>query len=85
MSACSPHIFRSCARRHHVRHTLDIHASIRDVRAARLIRRNATTLVEPLAPFTGAAAFLIARGFFPFAATRVLVKEPIEKQANRHH
>jgi hypothetical protein len=48
------------------------------------MRRNATNQAEPPAPFTGAAAFFIARrraGNMP----RALVKEPIEKQANRHH
>jgi hypothetical protein len=50
------------------------------------MRRNATTQVEPLAPFNGAAAFLIARGFTALPATpRALVKEPIEKPRNRHH
>jgi hypothetical protein len=41
------------------------------------------TEVEPLAPFVGAAAFLIARSRFS-AWPRVHVKEPIENQANRH-
>jgi hypothetical protein len=84
MSACSPFTLRSCARHHHVRHTLDTIASDSDVRAARLIRRNATTQVEPLAPFIGAAAFLIARGHRG-VTPRALVKEPIENQANRHY
>jgi hypothetical protein len=39
--------------------------------------------VEPLAPFAGAAAFLIARSR-SFFRPRALVKEPIEDQANRH-
>jgi hypothetical protein len=41
------------------------------------------TEVEPLAPFSGAAAFLIARSRLS-ARPRALVKEPIENQANRH-
>jgi hypothetical protein len=47
------------------------------------MRRNAMTEVEPLAPFAGAAAFLIARSR-SFLQPRALVKEPIENQANRH-
>jgi hypothetical protein len=50
------------------------------------MRRNVTTQVEPLAPFNGAAAFLIARGFIALLAPpRALAKEPIEKPRNRHH
>jgi hypothetical protein len=41
------------------------------------------TEVEPLAPFAGAAAFLIARSR-SYLRPRVLIKEPIENQANRH-
>lgn len=41
------------------------------------------TEVEPLAPFAGAAAFLIARDLLS-VRPRALVKEPIENQANRH-
>jgi hypothetical protein len=48
------------------------------------MKRNATTQVEPLAPFTGAAAFLIARRR-PGETPRAFAKEPIEKQVNRHH
>lgn len=38
---------------------------------------------EPLVPYAGAAAFLIARSR-SFSRPRVSVKEPIEDQANRH-
>ncbi|MGA7777918.1 MAG: hypothetical protein WCA85_09435 [Paraburkholderia sp.] len=41
------------------------------------------TEVEPLAPFAGAAAFLIAHSRLS-ARPCALVKEPIENQANRH-
>ncbi|MET3229426.1 UNVERIFIED_ORG: hypothetical protein ABIC54_001600 [Burkholderia sp. 1263] len=41
------------------------------------------TVGEPLAPYAGAAAFLIARSR-SFVRPRVSVKEPIEDQANRH-
>jgi hypothetical protein len=47
------------------------------------VRRNASIIVEPLAPNVGAAAFLIARDR-PFTRPRASVKEPIEDQANRH-
>ncbi len=50
----------------------------------RSVTRSATTEVEPLAPFAGAAAFLIARGR-SCKPPRALVKEPIENQANRHY
>jgi hypothetical protein len=45
---------------------------------------HALTQVEPLAPFVGAAAFLIVRSRFR-TPSRELVKEPIETQANRHY
>lgn len=38
---------------------------------------------EPLVPYAGAAAFLIARSR-SFTRLRASVKEPIEDQANRH-
>jgi len=41
------------------------------------------TEVEPLAPVTGAAAFLFARSRSS-VQQRVFVKERIETQANRH-
>jgi len=47
------------------------------------MRRNAITEGEPLVPYAGAAAFLIARSR-SFLQPRALVKEPIENQANRH-
>jgi hypothetical protein len=47
------------------------------------VRRNASIIVEPLAPNVGAAAFLIARDR-PFKWPHASVKEPIEDQANRH-
>jgi hypothetical protein len=47
------------------------------------MRRNAIAEGEPLVPYAGAAAFLIARSR---SLTRpgASVKEPIEDQANRH-
>jgi hypothetical protein len=51
--------------------------------SVRALRRNASTVSEPLAPFAGAAAFLIARSR-SFTWPRASVKEPIENQANRH-
>ncbi|MGF6304576.1 MULTISPECIES: hypothetical protein [Paraburkholderia] len=47
------------------------------------VRRNASIIVEPLAPIAGAAAFLIARDR-SFVGSRASIKEPIEDQANRH-
>jgi hypothetical protein len=47
------------------------------------VRRNASTEGEPLAPYAGAAAFLIARNR-SFTRPRICIKEPIEDQANRH-
>jgi hypothetical protein len=41
------------------------------------------TEVEPLAPFAGVAAFLIAHSR-SLLRPRALIKEPIENQANRH-
>jgi hypothetical protein len=73
MSACSYYFFRSCAQDH-------VHV-FADTRA---VTRNATTEVEPLAPFAGAAAFLIARSRW-CRSPRASVKEPIEDQANRHY
>jgi len=51
--------------------------------AVRIVRRNVSITVEPLAPNAGAAAFFIARDR-SFTGPRALVKEPIEDQANRH-
>jgi hypothetical protein len=47
------------------------------------MRRNASTEGEPLAPYAGAAAFLVARNR-SFIRPRTCIKEPIEDQANRH-
>jgi hypothetical protein len=47
------------------------------------MRRNAIAEGEPLVPYAGAAAFLIARSRLS-ARPRAFVKEPIENQANRH-
>jgi len=53
-------------------------------------RRNTITIVEPLAPSAGAAAFLFAvqptagAATFAFVPPRVFPKEPTENQANRH-
>jgi hypothetical protein len=83
MSACSSYFFRSCA--DHVRHFPDINVRAeRSARPSRPVRRNATNPAEPLAPFNGAAAFFIARRRAG-NTRRAFVKEPIEKQANRHH
>jgi ApbE superfamily uncharacterized protein (UPF0280 family) len=76
MSACSQHFFRSCAD--------DRVPAIADSSAIRrVVRRNARTEVEPLAPVAGAAAFLIARSIAR-RSQRTFVKEPIEDQA-RHY
>jgi hypothetical protein len=72
MSACPPHTFRRCA-------GLDG----RFVGSVEVMRRNAITEGEPLVPYAGAAAFLIARSR-SFTWPRASVKEPIENQANRH-
>jgi len=75
MSACPPQIFRRCAR-------LDGRFT-GSAGAVGVVRRNASIEGEPLAPYAGAAAFLIARGR-SFTRLRASVKEPIETQANRH-
>jgi hypothetical protein len=77
MSACSSNFSRSCA--------ADRAFVVADSTAMRrVIRRDAITPVEPLAPFAGAAAFLIARSSSR-RSQRTFVKEPIENQANRHY
>jgi hypothetical protein len=72
MSACQTHTFRRCAR-----------LEGRFTGSAEVMRRNAITEGEPLVPYAGAAAFLIARSR-SFTRPRASVKEPIETQANRH-
>ncbi|WP_228878564.1 hypothetical protein [Paraburkholderia saeva] len=81
MSDCPSHSFRRCAA---FDGTLDgnLDAGF-DTAAVEEVRRHATTEVEPLAPFAGAAAFLFARSR-SFVQQRVFLKELIETQANRH-
>jgi hypothetical protein len=75
MSACPPHIFLRCA-------SLDGRFA-GFTGAVGAVRRNVSTEGEPLAPYAGAAAFLIARNR-SFTRPRTSIKEPIEDQANRH-
>ncbi|CAH2942126.1 MAG: hypothetical protein PPHERAN_5477 [uncultured Paraburkholderia sp.] len=75
MSVCPPQIFRRCARP-------DGRVG-RGIRSVEIVRRNANTVGEPLAPYDGAAAFLIARSR-SFTRHALSAKEPIEDQANRH-
>lgn len=79
MSACPPHTFLRCA-------SLDgrfagLTGAVRVAR--RKLSAETSTESEPLAPYTGAAAFLIARNRL-LIRPRTSTKEPIEDQANRH-
>ena len=58
--------------------------AFRFVGSVEVMRRNAITEGEPLVPYAGAAAFLIARSSLR-RSQRTFVKEPIEDQANRHY
>ncbi|CAH2894211.1 MAG: hypothetical protein PCALPYG88_0826 [uncultured Paraburkholderia sp.] len=75
MSACPPQNFRRCA-------TFDgCFAGF--IGSVGVVRRNANTVGEPLAPYAGAAAFLL-RAAVRSLGRAFIVKEPIEDQANRH-
>jgi hypothetical protein len=76
MSDCPSHSFRRCA-------AFNGNFDAGFDTAAEEVRRHATTEVEPLAPFVGAAAFLFARSR-SFVQQRVFPEELIETQANRH-